>query len=217
MATAKARPVSPRPSPSTSPRREYWRALIAECGRSGLSQTEFCRRRAIPPGTLSCWKSKLSEEARRRVRPAPSSPPRPSFLPVKIVARRPDDALPPAASTLGAGELEIALASGRLVRVRGRVDAHWLGQVIATLGLRRSHTQPRGGSASAGRFNRARIASETRRQSDITQQISDATRMSPSRISPRNRLSDNDFDTPFVNGRPRRATQGHPYRASVAT
>ena len=119
---------SPQPA---LPRREYWRALIAECGSSGLSQAEFCRRRAIPPGTLSCWKHKLSREARRARRPStsvPGPPARPAFLPVRVTGPQ-----PPRATPDGAGELEIALGSGRLVRVRGRVDAQWLGQVIVTL------------------------------------------------------------------------------------
>lgn len=130
MASANSRPI-PRPSSRSAPsRHEYWQALIAECGSSGLSQAEFCRQRAIAPGTLSCWKFKLSQEARRRAGLPPSSLPRPAFLPVRIAAARPPG------STLalaGTGELEIALASGRVVRVRGRVDAHWLGEVIATL------------------------------------------------------------------------------------
>jgi len=131
MANANPRGVSGRSPQPTLSRREYWRALIAECGSSGLSQAEFCRRRVIPPGTLSCWKHKLSREARRARRPSasvPAPPARPAFLPVRVTGPQ-----PPRATPDGAGELEIALGSGRLVRVRGRVDAQWLGQVIVAL------------------------------------------------------------------------------------
>ena len=137
MANANPRWVPARPPQPALPRREYWRALIAECGRSGLSQAEFCRRRGIPPGTLSCWKHTLSREATRARRPSasvPAPPARPTFLPVRVTDPQPPRGEPqPGATPGGAGELEIALGSGRLVRVRGRVDAQWLGQVIVTL------------------------------------------------------------------------------------
>jgi len=55
-------------------------------------------------------------------------------VPVRIAGPRPLRSEPTTgATTDGAGEVEIALASGRLVRVRGRVDAQWLGQVIGML------------------------------------------------------------------------------------
>jgi hypothetical protein len=50
---------------ATGPRREYWRTLIEECRRSGVSQVDFCRRRGIPPGTLGYWKCILARETRR--------------------------------------------------------------------------------------------------------------------------------------------------------
>ena len=137
MANANPQWVSGRSRQPALPRREYWRGLIAECSSSGLSQAEFCRQRAIPPGTLSCWKHKLSREARRARRSSASVPApraRPAFLPVRVTGPRPPRGEPPPGATPdGAGELEIALGSGWLVRVRGRVDAQWLGQVIVTL------------------------------------------------------------------------------------
>lgn len=141
MANANPRWVPGHPPQPALPRREYWRALIAECGSSGLSQAEFCRRRAIPPGTLSCWKHKLSREVRRAQRPSasvPAHPAHPTFLPVRVTGPQPPRGEPqPGAPLDGAGELEIVLGSGRLVRVRGRVDAQWLGQVLVTLAASR--------------------------------------------------------------------------------
>ena len=61
MANANPHRAPRRPSLPGLPRQEYRRALFAECGSRGLSQGDFCRRRAIRPGTLSCWKSKLSQ------------------------------------------------------------------------------------------------------------------------------------------------------------
>jgi hypothetical protein len=122
--------------PGTRPRRAYWRALLEECRRSGLSQAEFCRRRGIPPGTLGYWKYLLAQEARRTRVPGagPAESERLTFLPVEVAQRA------PAAHAMAKGgppgepiDVEIALAQGRRVRVHGRVDAQWLGQVVAAL------------------------------------------------------------------------------------
>jgi hypothetical protein len=118
---------------ATRPRREYWRALIEECRRSGVSQAAFCRRRGIPPGTLGYWKCILGRESRRNRVPAPAGPERLTFLPVEVALPPP----PPATATGGPldepADVEIVLDHGRRVRVRGRVDVHWLGQVVAVL------------------------------------------------------------------------------------
>jgi hypothetical protein len=110
---------------------------VEECRRSGLGQGEFCRRRGIPPGTLSCWKHKLAHEREPAVRRSTSvmSRPaeRPAFLPVRIT-RGPAPSLAPALPTAADVEIEITLGLERAVRVRGRVDPQWLRQAIQTLG-----------------------------------------------------------------------------------
>jgi len=126
----------PRPAPGpTRPHRDSWRAILEEWRRSGLRQVEFCRRRGIPPGTLSCWKHKLAHEAQAPARPAASGPAglpgRPAFVPVRVVSP------PTPAPADGVGELEIVLGGDRLVRVRGRVDVEWLAQVLGALEPRR--------------------------------------------------------------------------------
>jgi hypothetical protein len=126
--------TAPRPRPATA-HRDSWRAVLEEWRRSGLRQVEFCRRRGIPPGTLSCWKHKLAREAQGAARPATSEPAgpraRPAFVPVRVVSP------PTPAPADGVGELEIVLGGDRLVRVRGRVDAEWLRQVLGALEPRR--------------------------------------------------------------------------------
>jgi hypothetical protein len=134
MANASARPnvfSSPRQT-----RRAQWQAVLEECRRSGLSQAEFCRRHGIPPGTLSCWKHKLTGASGRGPRRAAGrdGAAGPAFVPVQLTAAplvsgaRAGEGL-----TAGGGALEIVLAGGRRVHVRGRLDVQWLGQVVRTL------------------------------------------------------------------------------------
>jgi hypothetical protein len=113
------------------PRRAYWQALIAECGRSGLSQAEFCRRRRIVPGTLAFWKHTLAREAEitRPGATAPTAAP-PMFVPVRVMSRPAPVERPADGATAPRGELEIVLDGRRRVRVRGPVDVQWLGQVL---------------------------------------------------------------------------------------
>ena len=137
MANSKGRVVSVVTRPRPTPRRAHWQALLEACRRSGLSQAEFCRRRGIPPGTLAFWKHTLARAAHpARSRARPGRPAPPTFVPVQVVTRpRPaDDAI--ARSAAAGGEIEIVLAGGLRVRVRGRVDVPWLGQVIRTLATR---------------------------------------------------------------------------------
>jgi transposase len=115
------------------PRREHWRAVIEECRRSGLSQAEFCRRRGIPPGTLGYWKFILGREGTRGRSSVRSGPEPPAFLPVRITVPSLGPEVETGVPSDEDGALEIVLGHGRRVRVRGRVDVHWLGQVVATL------------------------------------------------------------------------------------
>jgi hypothetical protein len=134
MASTKGHGLGSEPARrATRPRREYWRALIEECRRSGVSQAEFCRQRGIPPGTLGYWKCILAREARRGRPPARSRPEPLSFLPVQVALPPPPHAMEGRVSPGEPADVEIVLAHGRRVRVRGRVDVHWLGEVVAAL------------------------------------------------------------------------------------
>jgi hypothetical protein len=84
---------------------------------------------------LSCWKHKLGGARGQGSRlAAVAVPARPAFVPVHLTASAALSAArfapEPAAWD---GELEIALADGRQVRARGRVDPEWLGQVVRML------------------------------------------------------------------------------------
>jgi hypothetical protein len=135
VARTKASALSVSVVGRSRPRRAYWRALIAECRRSGLSQAEFCRRRGILPGTFGFWKHTLAGEARGSNSVVVSAgATAPAFVPVRVVGRRQasDEGVAEAAP-VASGAIEIVLVGHRRVRVRGQVDTQWLGQVLRTV------------------------------------------------------------------------------------
>ena len=136
MANSRSRPVAITAASPATPRREYWRALVEECRRSGGSQAEFCRRRGIATGTLSFWKHTLSREAGPGGPRAAAGSVPPAFVPVRLAAPAPSGEVPPAGAPVWDGELEIVLDRGRVVRVRGWVDPQWLGLVLGTFEAR---------------------------------------------------------------------------------
>lgn len=122
MATVTARRGSATASDPRRSRRAYWRAQMAAHEKSGLSVAAFCRQRGLRKGTLTFWRWKVAQEAKAAPRRAPSA-----FVPIRLAPARP--AAPPDVAP-AAGELEIAVGPGRCVRVRGRVEAGWLEQVL---------------------------------------------------------------------------------------
>ena len=112
-------------------RRRYWQAQVEAQRRSGLSQAAFCRRRGFPKGTFGFWKWKLRREAGRSPHRGVAVTPRtietPSFVPIQITPIQEPRAVEPGP------EIEIAFGDGWCVRVRGRVDAAWLVQVVRGL------------------------------------------------------------------------------------
>jgi hypothetical protein len=128
MATATSR-VGPA---AGAARRRYWQAQVEAQRRSGLSQAAFCQRRGFPKGTFGFWKWKLTREAgtipHRGIALTTRPVGAPSFVPIQLTPTVEPRAGEPALAP--AGEIEIAFRDGRSVRVRGRVDAAWLVQVL---------------------------------------------------------------------------------------
>jgi hypothetical protein len=129
IATRAGGPISP-PPPS---RREHWQALLEAQRRSGLTLAAFCRRRGLRKGSLSFWKWKLAHERApgtgRKVEAAGRTPPA-AFVPIQIPVPRVGEPEALADARADQGELEIVLADGRHLRVRGRLDAAWLAAVV---------------------------------------------------------------------------------------
>ncbi len=114
-------------------REAHWRKVVAEWGKSGLTQVAFCRDRGLSVSALRWWKRDLARrdaERASRQRPkgrgdaSPSSNAR--FLPVRVVGARD-------AQRDGHGGLEVVLVSGRRVRVGSDVNAELLTKVVTVL------------------------------------------------------------------------------------
>lgn len=121
-------------------RAKRWRRLVAAWARSGLSQSEFCRRRGVKLGAFGWWKRRLkgvtpSVERVRRRRRRPAVPQRADFvevaLPERFRASRP--LAPEGAGFGGSGGYEIALRSGHVIRVPRGFDAAAVSQLIAAV------------------------------------------------------------------------------------
>lgn len=94
----------------------FWREVVAEWRRSGLSMAAFCRERELVPTTFYTW--------RRRVEPANGDE---AFVPVHVVASSgPDD-------ERCEPSLEVVVAGGRRVMVREDFDSETLQRVIMAL------------------------------------------------------------------------------------
>ncbi len=111
-------------------REAYWRKVLDEWSRSGLTQAAFCRKRAIPVWSFRWWKRELPRRRpvtatvkgqRKQVSSKQRSehPSQPAFLPVRIAP----------ASVL----LEIVLINGRVIRVPSGCDLEAIGKLASVL------------------------------------------------------------------------------------
>jgi transposase-like protein len=63
---------------------QFYRDLIAEQARSGVSTRAFAAQRGIPSGTLSSWRHQLKKRDGAKVKSREVAP---SFVPVRVVPR----------------------------------------------------------------------------------------------------------------------------------
>jgi len=121
-------------------RAKRWRSVVEAWERSGLSQSEFCRRRGVKLGAFGWWKRRLrgvtpKVDRVRRGQRRSAIPGRADFvevaLPERFRAARP---LTPEGTVLGGlGGYEIALRSGHVIRVPQQFDAAAVAQLIAAV------------------------------------------------------------------------------------
>jgi transposase len=102
-----------------SSREEFWRELLRECAAGGQSIRAFCAARGVSEPSFYAWRRRLGS------RPAASCP--------DAVATAPT--LLPVSLTHGPQtQIEIVLAGGHRIRLRGPVDREALAEVLAALG-----------------------------------------------------------------------------------
>ena len=93
-----------------------WRRIVRKQAGSGLNVRAWCRKHGVQEHAFYVWRRELARRDAEEVRPA--------FVPVHVA----DVAAP-----RGEGRVEIILADGRRVRIRGRVDRQSLADVLAVL------------------------------------------------------------------------------------
>jgi transposase-like protein len=98
---------------------EDWVKLIEEFEKSASSLEDFAAKLGVKPSTLQFWFYKLRKQASRASR----------FLPVSVVASAAPKARQAAAETV-----ELALATGALLRFSVGTDVRYVAQIIAALG-----------------------------------------------------------------------------------
>ncbi len=120
----------PRRGGRDASKEQHWRRLLEEWRRSGLTGRDFCSARAVSEASFYSWKREIARRDQERVERSYSPTARsgtaalPAFVPVTI------DAVPAASA---AASLEVVLAGGRLLRVRGGFDSVVLRQLLAVL------------------------------------------------------------------------------------
>ena len=103
----------------------FWRRVVAEHRRSGLTIREFCSRRSLSEPLFYAWRRELAHRDGRTLRRAPSSVGEASVTP-RFVSL---ELAGPAATAM----IEIVTRSGHTLRVPPGVDRQTLAEVWALL------------------------------------------------------------------------------------
>ena len=99
---------------------KFWRQTLRQFATSGLSVREFCAAHQLSEASLYSWRRTLA--GRDAVMPTErgSAPATPAFLPIRLAEAM-------------SSSMEIVLAGGRCIRLRGPVDRLVLSEVVAAL------------------------------------------------------------------------------------
>lgn len=123
----------PRPEWRDAAKERYWRRLLGQWRRSGMTGRDFCARHSLSEPSFYAWKREIAQrdhevQTRTKATTRVSGPRRgrtpalPAFVPVTLDA-------PPSATD----PLEVVLTRGRVVRVPAGFDADALRQLLAVL------------------------------------------------------------------------------------
>jgi hypothetical protein len=109
-------------------REKFWRRMVRQHQRSGLTVRDFCRREGLKDWTFRWWRQELIRRDQHPVVASRGEPAgaTPVFLPVRVVDVG-------AVSSRPAPAIEIVLPAGPTVRVPHGFDPRTLGEVLAVL------------------------------------------------------------------------------------
>ena len=92
---------------------QFWRLVISEQQRSGLSIKEFCKQQAVSEASFYAWRREI------RNRDQPPAPLGKTILPVKVTGQP----LVPSPSDQRSVDVEIELPRGIVVRLYGGANS----------------------------------------------------------------------------------------------
>ena len=106
---------------------KYWRGVIREGARSGLSIREYCRQKRIKESQFYAWRRELKhrDEEEGRSTAARSTPPKPRVASFALVSTNGEG--------FGDAGIELVLAGGRRLRIGRGVDEETLRRVVSVL------------------------------------------------------------------------------------
>ena len=106
---------------------KYWRGVIREGARSGLSIREFCRQKRIKENQFYTWRRELKyrDEEKKRRRATRSKAPSEKGATFALVAD--------GSEGMESAGIELVLTGNRRLRISKGVDSHTLAGVVAVL------------------------------------------------------------------------------------
>jgi transposase-like protein len=106
----------------------FYRELLAEQARSGLSTRAFAAARGVPAGTLSSWRHQLKQRDARTRDSTTERTIEPRFVPVSVVAVGeaavpvPQELTRPASPAYVRASYEVVVGQDRVLRLRLPAD-----------------------------------------------------------------------------------------------
>ncbi|MDP9179463.1 MAG: IS66 family insertion sequence element accessory protein TnpB [Gemmatimonadota bacterium] len=103
------------------PRKErFWRRMLRQWDRSGLSARDFCQQRRLSQASLYAWRRTLADRDRHAVH----------FLPVEVLPQTEPVDSPRDSAVAG---LELMLNGGRVLRIGPAFDGPTLQRLLTLL------------------------------------------------------------------------------------
>jgi transposase len=117
----------PRRGEHNHHKERFWRRLLGQWQRSGLTVRDFCVQHGVSEPSFYAWRRIITQRDQGRSDPsrggAGRSSAKPVFVPIRVMPTAPASVAP----------LEIVLGRGQVVRVLPGFDAATLRQLLAIL------------------------------------------------------------------------------------